>query len=535
MSDNLGTLLRDAGDLLDEWAEARGIGEVPNAAGRSDDVPVYVLDVPPETGGDHAWSTGRVRLFATAAVILVVALAAAAAIALPGGGDDAPAVARSIGPIVALVPTTVEGVLEADERAFTVGRGTPAVDQVQEEVIVGWPDAADAPERTIRIRRMVDGYKGPVAHEEGTRSGLTGWLDESAPDGRVNLTLDMVDGAGSDVQVHLITGAGVTADELADVAAQLDLDVPLADQELDGMQVMADSDRAVSGAMVRHWWGHDRRYQGVTITGPSEDVLWFTDDSFLSSVVEVRGMTGYLRHGEEQSRLTWVESPGVTVQLSWSEPGSTPDERLALLLAAAEDLVAVDAAGWERFLEELSGDDSPPLEGDVDTTTTTPPPTTTTTERHPSAHFMATFDHQARLEQARASERVLMEWSLPNGQPFFVEDAGEDVLCIRIQGIPLDCDAGVGVDGNSDGPRLAIDPSRADDHPNRLLAVYGYHPADVVTVLLELDGEVVRGTAGMSTRADLWVIPIDPDTRFDAIVYVDRNHGEPRRYDVSGH
>ncbi len=496
MNDDLISRLREAGEVLDR----RGDETLGEASG-DDGLRVLAIAPPPPSGGRRGPG-----LLAAAAAVFVVALVAAVA----WNQEEAPLSVASGGATVALVPAGgVEGWdrLEAtDEALRSTEYGTMLVT----------PAGSTGPDRMARAMTVnvyphewfEGGYENIWTLVSG--SAIEGHLSplSEASEQRTLITKPVDTGAGS-MSIQVTAGRDAVGEEMLALAALVDPTMPIEDQQLEGWDVLARSNASRLGGHSYDLTliGDDGSFQSITtLTGVADEAALLLVAPHTVDSVEVRGQSGWVASSGQTVSLTWVESPGLVVQLSHS--GSQPDldvdldQLVAEIMALADDLVAVDSAGWADLAAQATP--MPDL------------PTMTTTSL-PSGTALSEDGINAVIPGHTADGREYTVW-VENGQicKSFAGQTGHD--CVA--------DAAHHLDGPDHAlPKIAPDP---DGNPAFL---YGFLPLEAEAVQVAFKPVSVEAItqgpirdAGYSRAGRLWVTTIPSGYAPALVTYFDDDH-----------
>ena len=253
---------------------------------------------------------------------------------------------------VALVPA---GQWVDDGRVNEAGVGEPPdhdqgePDGLPEVAIAGRADDPDAVERMVHL--TLSPWPGSPL-PDGRPIQVGGVEAEYASLDHTPAVVVQVQGAERSLQVRALEGTD--PHELADLAASVDLDQPLADQDLaPGWVVVGVFPRDGSTGRVHtvdaSGPGAFPKVVVSTIAGASEAALHHHHNVYLRTRVEIRGRHGFALRYDDQPHVTWLwwmEEPDVGIALLVN---SAEDDPFAEALRIAEALERVDDAGWQEF------------------------------------------------------------------------------------------------------------------------------------------------------------------------------------------
>lgn len=513
MADDLMTNLRAAGDLLDERSEG--------ALAETDVDGARILPLAPAI--PSRGRRGQAVLASAAAVVSVMALVAA----VSWNRGDEPLGVASAGQIAALVPsagigdwTHVEA--HVDDTSVPASPSTSISNDDDYRVagaILVAPDDASEPDRMARSMRIVLLPARDVAPvldgaEEVNGSGLEAHVSRDTGTGALFM-LTSVPGAGdTDYVIEVSAGPDASTDVMLAVAALVDVSIPIEEQTLDGWEILGKVNGSRAGGVMRTVAGERPGGEGLwlgvsTVTRAPDEVIWWLTEPYLSEATEVRGNSAWMLIQGRTITLTWVEAPGVVVQLTYGPTGSTPeaalptdDELVAEALAAAEDLVSVDQAGWDEFAAQAT-------EGtDGNMTETTTMNSTTTT-----------------VIVSEGMSEAGINGSTETG-PYWVYTDGTGALCLELR------EFGIGECSDSGGagaPTFVVREGRRPD-TGEAVVIYGIAPegtADAQARFTSDDGEVVSTAA---TRKGLWAAAVPVGHTPAEIAFFDADGAELARH-----
>lgn len=503
MTDRVEDQLTEAGQLLRGWRdEQEALGRT--AAG-DDALPLS----PTLPGSDRRWMLG-------AAAALILLAGALGAVAWNRRDDSVPVATAPAPATVALVPSSLDG---WDAISILDPADSEPLEQETNLIIVARPDTGPADGQSVRLTAFdAEGSTPPNPPGEPVDvRGRDGWLAETAfGGGQVLHVLRVLPPAGRTTVLMATSGPEVSKTDLIELTGSFDPDRPLAEQpipdgwalEVDGRELihletrgvyLDRTDRAPSSA------GHNVSVVSVTGISP-EHVLWYMTSPF-TETVEIRGVQGVLSSdpGNEFSfgSLSWVEDPGMAVSITFSsdDPGV---DAVAALRAVAEDLVAVDAAGWDEFASQATGPagDSGGSGEELTTDTTLLPPGDAPATAVPLDEPEPLLPEFSDLPEGPNG----LGFALPGGQVvqvYAVESTGQLCWGLADDENPR-CDPGgaLAIDGAQ-----AIQPRLASSDDGSIQFVYGFLPPDATTASVTATGEGSSYGTAVMIGGRVWAAP----------------------------